>query len=118
MHTKATDAATITAKMVPGNKVFHGHVTLTWCDGLQIRIFVNVYALVTLFVFESAVDLHIANIRARLSTMAGMFATTTPRNDGSAGVGQWNLNDAYKYFSEALGRLHLSPTVGRSEGRI
>ena len=44
--------------------------------------------------------------------MNGLFATTTPRNDGSAGVGQWNLNDAYKYFSEAWGGYHFDVNHG------
>jgi hypothetical protein len=35
--------------------------------------------------------------------MDGLFATTTPRNDASDGVAQWDLKDAYKYVSEAWG---------------
>jgi putative OmpL-like beta-barrel porin-2/carboxypeptidase family protein len=57
-------------------------------------------------------DLRIDNVRGRLLTMNGLFATTTPRNDGSAGVGQWNLNDAYKYFSEAWGGYHFNVNHG------
>jgi hypothetical protein len=57
-------------------------------------------------------DLRIDNVRARVLTMAGLFATTTPRNDASAGVGQWNLNDAYKYFSEAWGGYHFNVNHG------
>jgi Putative beta-barrel porin-2, OmpL-like. bbp2 len=57
-------------------------------------------------------DLRIDNVRARVLTMDGLFATTTPRNDGSAGVGQWNLNDAYKYFSEAWGGYHFNVNHG------
>jgi hypothetical protein len=57
-------------------------------------------------------DLRVGNVRGRLLTMAGLFATTTPRNDGSAGVGQWNLNDAYKYFSEAWGGYHFNVNHG------
>jgi Putative beta-barrel porin-2, OmpL-like. bbp2 len=57
-------------------------------------------------------DIHIDNVRGRVLTMAGLFATTTPRNDGSAGVGQWNLNDAYKYFSEAWGGYHFNVNHG------
>jgi hypothetical protein len=41
-----------------------------------------------------------------------LFATTTPRNDASAGVGQWNLNDAYRYFSEAWGGYHFNVNHG------
>ena len=57
-------------------------------------------------------DLRIDNVRARLLTMQGLFASTTPRNDASAGVGQWNLNDAYKYFSEAWGGYHFNVSHG------
>jgi len=57
-------------------------------------------------------DIHVDNVRGRLLTMAGLFSTTTPRNDGSAGVGQWNLNDAYKYFSEAWGGYHFNVNHG------
>ena len=57
-------------------------------------------------------DLRIDNVRGRVLTMTGLFATTTPRNDGSAGVGQWNLNDAYKYFSEAWGGYHFDVNHG------
>ncbi len=57
-------------------------------------------------------DLHVGNVRGRILTMFGMFATTTPRNDGSAGVGQWDLNDAYKYFSEAYGGYHFNVNHG------
>ncbi len=57
-------------------------------------------------------DLHVGDVRGRILTMFGLFATTTPRNDGSAGVGQWNLNDAYKYFSEAYGGYHFHVNHG------
>ncbi len=57
-------------------------------------------------------DLRIDNVRARFLSMFGLFATTTPRNDGSAGVGQWALNDAYRYFSEAWGGYHFNVNHG------
>jgi hypothetical protein len=57
-------------------------------------------------------DLRVGNVRGRILTMFGLFATTTPRNDGSAGVGQWNLDDAYKYFSEAWGGYHFNVNHG------
>jgi len=57
-------------------------------------------------------DLRVGNVRARLLTMQGLFSTTTPRNDGSAGVGQWDLNDAYRYFSEAWGGYHFNVDHG------
>ena len=57
-------------------------------------------------------DLHVGNVRARILTMNGLFATTTPRNDGSFGVGQWDLRGAYKYFSEAYGGYHFNVNHG------
>ena len=50
-------------------------------------------------------DFHWDNVRARFLSMFGMFATTTPRNDASSQVGQWQLSDAYRYFSEANDEL-------------
>jgi hypothetical protein len=57
-------------------------------------------------------DLRIDNVRGRVLTMFGLFATTTPRNDGSAGVGQWDYNDAYRYVSEAWGGYHFNVNHG------
>jgi hypothetical protein len=54
--------------------------------------------------------------------MTGLFATTTPRNDASSatgsapgntgGVGQWDLQNAYRYFSEAWGGYHFNVNHG------
>ena len=57
-------------------------------------------------------DFHYQNVRGRILTMNGLFATTTPRNDASAGVGQWDLRNAYKYVSEAWGGYHLDVAHG------
>ena len=57
-------------------------------------------------------DFHWNNVRGRVLTMFGEFATTTPRNDASAGVGQWDLNNAYRYFSEAWGGYHFNVNHG------
>jgi hypothetical protein len=57
-------------------------------------------------------DFHWQNVRGRVLTMGGMFAVTTPRNDGSAGRGQWDLRGAYKYFSEAYGGYHFNVNHG------
>ncbi len=57
-------------------------------------------------------DFHWQNVRGRILTMFGMFATTTPRNDASAGVGQWDLRDAYRYVSEAYGGYHFNVSHG------
>ena len=37
-------------------------------------------------------DLHVGNVRGRLLTLFGMFAQTTPRNDASVAVGQWDCS--------------------------
>jgi hypothetical protein len=57
-------------------------------------------------------DIRIDNVRGRFLTMYGMFATTTPRNDGSVNRGQWNLSDAYRYVSEAWGGYHWDVNHG------
>ncbi|MEI9971797.1 MAG: TonB-dependent receptor [Ignavibacteriota bacterium] len=57
-------------------------------------------------------DFHWQNVRGRILTMFGLFATTTPRNDASFGVGQWNLRDAYKYVSEAYAGYHFNVNHG------
>ena len=53
-------------------------------------------------------NFHWGNVRGRILTMDGLFATTTPRNDASAGVGQWDVRGAYKYVSEAWGGYHFN----------
>jgi len=63
-------------------------------------------------------DFHWDNVRGRILFMDGLFATTTPRNDASSatgaypgntgGVGQWDLQNAYKYVSEAYGGYHFN----------
>ena len=57
-------------------------------------------------------DFHYENVRARFLSMFGMFATTTPRNDASSSVGQWDLDDAYRYFSEANAGYHFDVNHG------
>jgi len=57
-------------------------------------------------------DFHWDNVRARFLSMFGMFATTTPRNDASSQVGQWQLSDAYRYFSEAYAGYHFDVNHG------
>jgi hypothetical protein len=57
-------------------------------------------------------DFHWQNVRGRILTMNGLFATTTPRNDGSAGVGQWDVRGAYKYISEGWGGYHFDVAHG------
>jgi hypothetical protein len=57
-------------------------------------------------------DFHWNNVRGRILTMDGLFAVTTPRNDASAGVGQWDVRGAYKYVSEAYGGYHFNVSHG------
>ena len=57
-------------------------------------------------------DIHINNVRGRILTMDGLFATTTPRNDGTVVRGQWDLSNAYKYVSEAWGGYHWDVAHG------
>src|SRR5882724_7524414 len=57
-------------------------------------------------------DFHWDNVRARFLSMFGMFATTTPRNDASSSVGQWDLQNAYRYFSEASAGYHWDVNHG------
>ena len=51
-------------------------------------------------------DFHAGNARGRIMTQFGMYSTMTPRNDASPGRGQWNLDNAYRYLSEAYGGYH------------
>jgi hypothetical protein len=57
-------------------------------------------------------DIRINNVRGRILTMDGLFATTTPRNDGSVNRGNWDLAGAYKYVSEAWGGYHWDVAHG------
>jgi len=57
-------------------------------------------------------NFHWQNVQARILTMNGMFAVTTPRNDASDGRGQWDLRGAYKYVSEANGGYHWNVNHG------
>jgi hypothetical protein len=57
-------------------------------------------------------DFHWQNVRGRVLLMFGLFATSTPRNDASYGVGQWDLRGAYKYTSEAWGGYHFNVNHG------
>jgi hypothetical protein len=57
-------------------------------------------------------DFRLDNVRGRILTMDGLFATTTPRNDSSYNRGQWNLSNAYRYVSEAWGGYHWDVNHG------
>jgi hypothetical protein len=57
-------------------------------------------------------DFHWQNVRGRILTMFGLFAATTPRNDASFGVGEWDVRTAYRYVSEAYGGYHFNVNRG------
>jgi hypothetical protein len=57
-------------------------------------------------------DFHYDHVRARLMTQFGMYSQTTPRNDASPARGQWNLDNAYRYVSEAYGGYHFDALHG------
>jgi hypothetical protein len=57
-------------------------------------------------------DFHYDNVRARVMTQFGMYSQTTPRNDASTARGQWNLDNAYRYLSEAYGGYHFNVLHG------
>ncbi len=57
-------------------------------------------------------DFHYENVRARLMTQFGLYSQTTPRNDASPARGQWNLDNAYRYLSEAYGGYHFNALHG------
>jgi len=57
-------------------------------------------------------DFHFDNVRARLMTQFGMYSVTTPRNDASPARGQWDLDGAYRYVSEAYGGYHFNVLHG------
>ncbi len=51
-------------------------------------------------------DFHWNNVRARLMTQFGAYSEDTPRNDASPARGQFQLDNAYRYLSEAYGGYH------------
>jgi hypothetical protein len=57
-------------------------------------------------------DFHYDNVRARVMTQFGLYSQTTPRSDASPSRGQWNLDNAYRYLSEAYGGYHFSVMHG------
>jgi len=57
-------------------------------------------------------DFHYDNVRARVMTQFGLYSQTTPRNDASPARGQWNLDNAYRYISEAYGGYHFNALHG------
>jgi hypothetical protein len=52
-------------------------------------------------------DFHLDNAYARFMTQFGMYSTATVRNDPSYAKGQWQVNEADRFLSEAYGGYHL-----------
>lgn len=57
-------------------------------------------------------DFNYENVGFRLMTQFGEYSTTTPRNDASPARGQWQLDNAYRYISEAYGTYHINEMNG------
>jgi hypothetical protein len=62
--------------------------------------------------FGAGGDLQYDNVHARLMTQFGLYSQATPRNDASTARGQWNLDGAYRYVSEAYGGYHFNAAHG------
>jgi hypothetical protein len=57
-------------------------------------------------------DFHTDHARGRLMTQFGLRSTLVPRNDGSAARGQFDLQTALRYVSEAYGGYHWDALHG------
>lgn len=57
-------------------------------------------------------DFHVDHVQARVMTQLGLYATATPRNDASPARGQWQLDQAYRYVSEAYAGYHFDRMHG------
>jgi hypothetical protein len=57
-------------------------------------------------------DLHYDHARGRLMTQFGVRSTLVPRNDGSTMRGQFDLQTALRYISEAYGGYHWDALHG------
>jgi hypothetical protein len=57
-------------------------------------------------------DFYYKGVHARLMTQFGMYSQTTPRNDASPALGQWQLDNAYRYISEAYAGYHINVMHG------
>lgn len=57
-------------------------------------------------------DFHWDNVRGRLMTQLGMYSQTQPRNDPSPARGQWGLDNAYRYITEASAGYHFDKLNG------
>jgi hypothetical protein len=53
-------------------------------------------------------DFHAGNMQGRILTQFGAVSTAVPRNDASYSLGQWQLNDAYRYMTEMYAGWHIN----------
>src|SRR5580698_4319204 len=53
-------------------------------------------------------DFHWDNVRARVMTQFGGYSEDTPRDDASPAIGQFQLDNAYRYLSEAYAGYHVN----------
>ncbi len=57
-------------------------------------------------------DFHFDNVRGRVLTQLGTYAITQPRNDATPSRGQFDLNTAYRYLTEAYAGYHIDKLHG------
>jgi hypothetical protein len=57
-------------------------------------------------------DFHFENARGRIMTQFGVRSTLVPRNDLSTNKGQYDLQTALRYVSEAYGGVHINKLNG------
>lgn len=57
-------------------------------------------------------DFHYDNVRGRVMTQVGIYATSQPRYDATPSRGQFDLSTAYRYVSEAWGGYHIDKLHG------
>jgi hypothetical protein len=53
-------------------------------------------------------DFHAGNMQGRILTQFGAVSTAVVRNDASYSLGQWQLNDAYRYLTEMYAGYHIN----------
>ena len=57
-------------------------------------------------------DFHAGNMQGRLLMQFGAVSTAVPRNDSSYSNGQWRLDDAYRYLTDAYAGYHVNVNHG------
>jgi hypothetical protein len=57
-------------------------------------------------------DFHAGNMQGRLLMQFGAVSTAVPRNDASYSQGQWKLDDAYRYLTDAYAGYHVNVQHG------